>query len=204
MVKGQQLRGGALPVGTLFRLRLAGRPACVQVFYHVLHHLPGIRGTAKVDVHTVQIIGDVNGTLGQDVAAVQPPDHLVHRYAGAQETALHSTLDGIVAAALGQQGAVGVDAPETRQVLRQHQDAVILRDEEQIAALIREIPGDLLRCDGLVMDGDTKLPSPLHDGILREVVLLVMVCIQRQHLMLLQQILKTRQKHITAEIDDLH
>ena len=60
---------------------------------------------------------------------------------------------------------MGVDAAERGEVLRQRQDAVILRDEKQLAALLREVPPDLLRRDGLVVDGDAELPRPLYDGI---------------------------------------
>ena len=98
---------------------------------------------------------------------------------------------------------MGVDAAERGKLLRQRQDAVILRDEKQLAALLREVPPDLRR-DGLVVDGDAELPRPLYDGIFREIVLVVVIGIQRQHLMLFHKIFKARQEHIAAEINDLH
>ena len=60
---------------------------------------------------------------------------------------------------------MGVDAAERGEVLRQRQDAVILRDEKQLAALLREVPPDLLPRDGLVVDGDAELPRPLYDAV---------------------------------------
>jgi hypothetical protein len=99
---------------------------------------------------------------------------------------------------------VGVDAAERGKLLRQRQDAVILRDEKQLAALLREVPPDLLRRDGLVVDGDAKLSGPPYDGVFREIVLVVVIGIQRQHLMLFHKIFKARQEHVAAEINDLH
>ena len=99
---------------------------------------------------------------------------------------------------------MGVDAAERGKLLRQRQDAVILRDEKQLAALLREVPPDLLRRDGLIVNRDAKLSGPPYDGVFREIVLVVVIGIQRQHLMLFHKIFKARQEHIAAEINDLH
>lgn len=54
------------------------------------------------------------------------------------------------------------------------------------------------------MDRNAKRAGPFCDGVFRKIVLVIVVGIQRQHLMLFQKVFKARQEHIAAEIDDFH
>ena len=117
---------------------------------------------------------------------------------------VHGRLDGIVASPLRQQRAVQIHPPEAFQILRHRDQPVILRHEEKLAPLFREVPPDLPFRDGFVVDRDPRFPGLPGDPRLGHIVLVVMIRVQGEDFMSFQKIFKAGQEYIRSEINDLH